>query len=251
LEDWTTKITLEISKYLENFQLKNNSFGLLFLLEVPHPEVILMPLNEKPNFSVEEINYTYSLQFQREFIEEDDVEYALDVLNLFKLSEKQRLNLDEKTSNNLTEIINFLRNELQSSNANYQIIKSLLKVLLLHLIRFQKASLLPQDHLQNKIYQFLQLLELNFKTEISAKFYAQKLDLSSKRLNQILKEKLGQTATQLVRQRQITEIKRELQKKNKSIKELAFDYQFNSVSAFSRFFKRHTKFSPKQFKMWQ
>jgi len=235
LEDWTTKITLEISKYLENFQLKNNSFGLLFLLEVPHPEVILMPLNEKPNFSVEEINYTYSLQFQREFIEEDDVEYALDVLNLFKLSEKQRLNLDEKTS----------------SNANYQIIKSLLKVLLLHLIRFQKASLLPQDHLQNKIYQFLQLLELNFKTEISAKFYAQKLDLSSKRLNQILKEKLGQTATQLVRQRQITEIKRELQKKNKSIKELAFDYQFNSVSAFSRFFKRHTKFSPKQFKMWQ
>ena len=52
---------------------------------------------------------------------------------------------------------------------------------------------------EKRIYQFLLLLENHYTTGRSVKFYADKLSLSPKRLNQILKQKLGKPLTNFAR----------------------------------------------------
>lgn len=230
--------------------MKLNTFGLLFYEKDAYFHVDLLPLNEKLHYDFSNSVYNYVLFFERVLIEEDDIEYALDVLNLFKLTKDRYLRFTENVAKDVQEVLRFLENEFNNPKANYQIIKSLLKVLLLHLIRFQKTQLIFQDLKQNRVYQFLNLMEIHYKSETKATFYADKLGIGEKRLNQILKEKLQHTAIQIIKQRQITEIKRELQKKDKSIKEIAYDYNFSSVSAFSRFFKQNVNVSPKDFNLW-
>ncbi|UMB55543.1 AraC family transcriptional regulator [Lutibacter sp. A64] len=51
-----------------------------------------------------------------------------------------------------------------------------------------------------------------------------------------------------MQQRQITEAKRRLIRGENSTKELAFQFGFNSISSFSRFFKKAVGVSPSVFK---
>ena len=91
-------------------------------------------------------------------------------------------------------------------------------------------------------------METHFLNEPNSLFYAEKLGISEKRLNQILKAKLKLTARQVIQQRQITEAKRELVKSEITTKELAYMLGFNSISSFSRFFRKNTGASPSEFK---
>jgi len=95
---------------------------------------------------------------------------------------------------------------------------------------------------------FLELMEIHFLEKTNTSFYADKIGISSKRLNQILKEKLNLRAKQIIQQRQITEAKRRLVRSEITIKELAFILGFDSMSSFSRFFKKHIGVSPSVFR---
>jgi AraC-like DNA-binding protein len=182
----------------------------------------------------------------RDFIDEDDVEYAMDIMSLFNKSPQFVID-EEQQVEQVGALINFLKKEYYSE-ASYIILKTLLKVLLLHLIRFQKHGFLKQDVYQKKVFQFLELMESSFLQETKTDFYARELGISSKRLNQILKEKLQLTAKQIIQQRQITEAKRKLLKGEITSKELAFELGFDSISSFSRFFKKHVGYSPFSFR---
>ncbi|SIQ58810.1 AraC family transcriptional regulator [Maribacter ulvicola] len=150
--------------------------------------------------------------------------------------------------NQTIKIIELLKDEYYSDTVSYIMLKTLLKVLLLHLIRFQNDELLPQDIHQKRVFQFLELMEVNFLTETNADYYANELGISTKRLNQVLQDKLSLTAKQVIQQRQITEAKRKLIKSEVTTKELAFELGFESISSFSRFFKKNVGVSPTQFK---
>ena len=127
-------------------------------------------------------------------------------------------------------------------------LKTLLKVLLLHLIRYQNDGFLEQDLNQKRVFQFLELMETHFLNETNPKFYAHEIGIGLKRLNQILKEKLNLTAKQVIQQRQITEAKRKLVRSEVSTKELAFELGFGSLSSFSRFFKKKVGVNPSVYK---
>ena len=158
---------------------------------------------------------------------------------------------DVKKVEQVKKLIELLKEEYYSDTVSYIMLKTLLKVLLLHLIRFQNNELLPQDIQQKRVFQFLELMEINFLNETSAEFYANKLGISTKRLNQVLQEKLSLTAKQVIQQRQITEAKRKLIKSEITTKELAFELGFESISSFSRFFKKNVGVSPTVFKSQQ
>ncbi|WP_261975535.1 AraC family transcriptional regulator [Olleya sp. ITB9] len=123
-----------------------------------------------------------------------------------------------------------------------------MKVLILHLIRYQNNQFLDQELNQKRVFQFLELMETEFLNQTKALFYANKIGISTKRLNQILKEKLNLTAKQIIQQRQVTEAKRRLIKSEITTKELAYLLDFDSVSSFSRFFKKNVGVSPTIFK---
>lgn len=247
VKNWKNKISLVTGECFDSKEHLKNTFRLFFSFNTHEAKVLFIPLNEsfkRRSFDKQE---SLLLSFQRELIEEDDVEFALDILNLFNLSKNNELSLSTSQQEEIKSILDFFRVEYAKEIASYLIIKSLLKIVLLSLIRIKEKEFLPKEINQTRVYQFLNLMEQYFKQEVDTIFYAKKIKISDKRLNQILKEKLGFTAKQLIAQRQITEIKRDLLKRESTIKQIAFEYNFNSVSAFSRFFKRYEGVSPALF----
>jgi AraC-like DNA-binding protein len=137
--------------------------------------------------------------------------------------------------------------EYQKSPDELIILKALLKVFLLKLIKVKEQEFTGHDIHQKRVYEFLMLLEGNYLQVRNIDFYAGKLDISSKRLNQILKEKLGKTGTQIIHDRIILEAKRLIIHSEHTIKEIAYELGFSDRPYFSRFFKKQTGQTAEEF----
>jgi AraC family transcriptional activator of pobA len=92
------------------------------------------------------------------------------------------------------------------------------------------------------------LIEENFRRERLLAFYADKLAMTSDRLNDQVKRATGVTAGHLIRQRVLTEAKRQLVFTNQAIHEIAYDLAFSDPSHFARFFRKQTGMTPQQFR---
>jgi AraC family transcriptional activator of pobA len=92
------------------------------------------------------------------------------------------------------------------------------------------------------------LLEENFRKERLLEFYADKLAMTPDRLNDIVKRATGVTAGHLIRQRVLTEAKRQLVFTSLAIHEIAYDLSFSDPSHFARFFRKQTGTTPQAFR---
>ncbi|TXF87809.1 AraC family transcriptional regulator [Neolewinella aurantiaca] len=247
-EELQNKVKI-VEEFTSNDQLlSDNSMGIYFM---PHPDATLSihfkPLNEIFSEKVLTHQGGKLLNFERDLIDEDDIEYALDVLSIFNKYPLFVLSEPDKVRK-IRQLLALVEEEYHNASGSYIMLKTLLKVLLLQMIRYQNDDFLVQDLNQKRVFQFLELMEINFLQETAPLFYANSIGISTKRLNQILKEKLNMTAKQIIQQRQITEAKRQLIRSEISTKELAFELGFDSISSFSRFFKNNTGLSPTAFK---
>ena len=246
---WNNKINIIQKLESNSTLLSNNSMGIYFEPRANNSLAIhFKPLNEEFKNEVFQAKEGVLVNFERDLIDEDDIEYALDVMSLFN-KYPQFILTNENEVKQIQNVLILLKKEFFSDSASYIMLKTLLKVLLLHLIRYQNNGFLEQDLNQKRVFQFLELMEINFLTETNTDFYANKIGISMKRLNQILKEKLNLTAKQIIGQRQITEAKRRLVKSEITTKELAFVLGFDSISSFSRFFKKNVGVSPSAYRM--
>ena len=87
---------------------------------------------------------------------------------------------------------------------------------------------------------FTQLVSEYVRTEHDVSFYASRLCLSPHRLSVAVKEKTGNTAKAWIDKTLTIEIQIELRHSDKSLKQLADEFRFSSLSAFCKFFKRNT-----------
>jgi AraC family transcriptional regulator, transcriptional activator of pobA len=92
------------------------------------------------------------------------------------------------------------------------------------------------------------LVEEHFRTQRQIGFYAGKLAMTSDRLNDHVKRATGVTAGHLIRQRVLTEAKRQLVFTTQPIHEIAFDLAFSDPSHFTRFFRKQTGTTPQAFR---
>ena len=95
--------------------------------------------------------------------------------------------------------------------------------------------------------EFNFLVETHFKKEHSVSFYANKLFKSPKTLSNTF-AKLNTSPLQIIHERIILEAKRLLIYTDKTAKEIAYEIGFDDASHLSRLFKKHTTFSPSNFK---
>jgi AraC family transcriptional activator of pobA len=92
------------------------------------------------------------------------------------------------------------------------------------------------------------LVEEHFRRERLIAFYATALAMSPDRLNDHVKRATGVTAGHLIRQRVLTEAKRQLVFTNQPIQEIAYDLAFSDPSHFARFFRKQTGLTPQAFR---
>jgi len=92
------------------------------------------------------------------------------------------------------------------------------------------------------------LVEEHFRRERLIAFYAQALAMTPDRLNDHVKRATGVTAGHLIRQRVLTEAKRQLVFTNQAVQEIAYDLAFSDPSHFTRFFRKQTGLTPQAFR---
>jgi AraC family transcriptional activator of pobA len=92
------------------------------------------------------------------------------------------------------------------------------------------------------------LVEEHFHKERQLAFYADKLAMTVDRLNDHVKRATGVTAGHLIRQRVLTEAKRQLVFTTQPIHEIAYDLAFSDPSHFARFFRKQTGTTPHEFR---
>ncbi len=114
---------------------------------------------------------------------------------------------------------------------------------------YAKVYGITQQTLQNPtVLAFLKLLEKNIKEQKSVEEFANDLKISRVQLNSLCQKYFFKTATQIIRERTITEIKKVLKYDVKSFSEIAYEFNFSAPSHFSRFVKQMTGKSPQEFK---
>lgn len=98
------------------------------------------------------------------------------------------------------------------------------------------------------VEELRRLIEEHFRSERQIGFYAGKLAMTADRLNDHVKRATGVTAGHLLRQRLLTEAKRQLVFTDLTIGEVAYDLAFADPSHFARFFKKQTGSTPQAFR---
>lgn len=97
--------------------------------------------------------------------------------------------------------------------------------------------------------RFMMLLERDYKISRDVNYYAEKMNISSKYLTNIVNQVTGHTPKTIIDQYVILQLKLHLKRSTQSIKEMAWEFHFADVSFFCRYFKKHTGLTPQQIRL--
>lgn len=206
---------------------------------------------KKWNVNFSKLEFTI-LIFQEEFLNEffADKFFTYKLLYFYQYDHPIRLNLNQEKTQGLCNILQEIKTELVSPNLDSaHIIRSLIYYLLQRLNRDYaiKNNLPFQIDTANHAYTFKKLLEQYIKEKQRIEDYSDLLGISRITLNKAVKKQFNQTATQLLKNRLLTEIKNELLYSNKTISEIAFDIGYSEPNHLMRFFKKQTGFTASEF----
>lgn len=154
--------------------------------------------------------------------------------------------LDNTSKGTCHGIIALLEQEYNGSS-RMDLIKAYLKAFCIVITE----DLISRESLANdkqRIQSLVVLIEEHYISERETGFYAEKLNVSTHHLNDIVRISRGTTVKKMIAQRLLLEAKRELSFGALTVKEVAFKLGFNDASYFSRFFKKQTGYNPEYFK---
>ena len=198
---------------------------------------------------------TYIL-FNEEFIQYNRTNHVpLKEYRLFNNSDfKSLITIVPEKREKLNNITGLIFEELKNSDDYSQdIVLNLLHLFLLESRRiFDQQNQAPKEESETTpdttIIKFKQLIEENFAKEKNVSLYAEMLNMNPSCLNELTKRTTGITAGELIRNRVIDETKKLLYSSSMSGKEIAYELGFDDPAYFSRFFKKYTGITLKEFR---
>lgn len=113
---------------------------------------------------------------------------------------------------------------------------------------FEKAVEPSQRMVNNIAAELRELIGNYYIPEPNTSFYAKKLGVTNRKLNEVALQSFGLTVKQLLQERLLLAIKREIKLGEKTMKEIAFDLGFQDPAYMTRFFKKHTGVPPSWFR---
>ncbi|MCH2032249.1 MAG: helix-turn-helix transcriptional regulator [Tenacibaculum sp.] len=168
-------------------------------------------------------------------------------------SPKIQLNESEfiETQNLLSQI----QNEFYKENDEFAIpiIRSLVQVLILKLFRIKAYShkTINNRNYYSKFIELQELIEENCFEHKKVNYYAHKIGVTSKTLNNITQNIIEKSTKAFIDEIVILQIKRLLVNSQLSLTEIAYESGFDLPTNFFKYFRKHTGQSPKEFKETQ
>lgn len=138
----------------------------------------------------------------------------------------------------------------QKADYSAEMLRSLLDLILTTCAARYRVS----ENLMNKgkgqilVKRFFHFLEENHRKNLTLNEYAQMIGVTANHLTQTIKQLTGKTSSQIIKDKQLLEIKRLLVHTNLSVSEIAAQLNFDDQSYFTKFFKRETGKTPLQFR---
>jgi AraC family transcriptional activator of pobA len=172
---------------------------------------------------------------------------------LRKVSTKNLCQLDADRVKKLLAILTSIFQEFTDQQEGYdEVIKANLGIFFIELVRHRQNRESPSNkdtqYTQERLEEFLALIETHISTQKQVSQYANSLNLSTYQLNAIAKASLGKTCSELINEYIILESKRYLLATSNQITQIAYHLGYDDISYFIRFFKKHTGYSPETFR---
>lgn len=192
----------------------------------------------------------YLIEFNADFYMPPDTA-AMQVLR--KVSHKNYCPVEEERFKNMQSILAGMLQEFNGKQERYlDVIKSTLNIFFIELSRQSRSpSSIAQhndDFMQERLEEFIELVERNMVTNKEVSFYAGQLHITNYQLNAITKATLGRTPSDIINEHIILQAKRNLLATTSQVNQVAYDLGYEDVSYFIRFFKKHTGHSPEAFR---
>lgn len=178
---------------------------------------------------------------------------ALKSLQLFnEMLSSPTLQLSDIDFSEIFGILNRMHDEYFSKNDKYSqgILRSELHILVTKLFRLKSDSngAVYSRRYLSEFIEFQTLVENNAHNTIKVIDYADMMNVSTKTLNNIVKDVVSCSAKEFIDEISLKQIKRLLINTQLSVKEIAFTSGFDEASNFYKYFKHRTNLTPEQFR---
>lgn len=188
----------------------------------------------------EEYLYTNQIKFQ-------DISYTYPYNNSLY---EPIINLNEQNYKPFYSLINCLFQEynLQNNSVKQKILQNLLRTILLK-IRSYPAKEYNDINTDKKdlFIRFQKVLNEKISLTRNAKDYCNFLNVSYQKLNFTCKTLTNKTIKEFIDDLIILKAKRLLSERDMNISQIAYSLGFDEPTNFTKFFKKHTQYSPKEF----
>ena len=208
--------------------------------------ILLLSPHQQQEWHVDEkeLDYTFLIfreDFMRTFLADKFFVYRL--LYYYQTDTPPYLFVASEELADYMHLLGKIKQELLHPVADtYNLIVSVLYYLLLVINRaYAKAYHLPVEVPKTHYaYQYKDLLEKHIRDVQRVQEYADMLHISRITLNNSVITQFGVSASHLLKQRLLEELKNELLFSNRSVSQLADDFHFSDPSHLMRFFKQQT-----------
>jgi AraC family transcriptional regulator, transcriptional activator of pobA len=190
----------------------------------------------------------YLVQFNADFYYPHDK--ATNQL-LRKINTRSFFRFDAGSFKKPLSVLTHIFTEYSNQQEKYQeAIHASLDILLIELVRQngKSGSQAAASYTQEKLDEFLELLDTHLATHKQVSQYAAMLHLTPYQLNAICKKSLGKHCSQVITEHIILESKRYLLATTNQVNQIAWQLGYEDVSYFIRLFKKQTGYSPEQFR---
>lgn len=155
-------------------------------------------------------------------------------------------------------LINTLEVYAKNTNHTHHIdfIYGIIRCLVIELTDIANTKISGNNNTQSRAYttadsyfmKFVILLNQHCRQQHDVAFYADKLNITPKYLNEIVRKQINHTAKDVITKFIVASLKRELLYSGNTVQRIAYDFNFCDQSSLGKFFKKATGMSPVSFR---
>lgn len=245
-------------------QFRTDFYNLIFITEgkciheidffeytIQAGELLIISKNRVHRYSEFDNLEGYLIMFTEGFLCEFLSSHTSEVKDLFKQSYlNPHVKLVDLYASTLTKLLDVIHNMYTNGDGdmNYEVIASAFRTIALLILNSRLGEHTSRQKKNQIFIQFTELVEDHIDKEKTVEGYANMMHVSKKTVNLMTRKAIDMSAKQYIIQQLILKIKLKLCFERKSINEIANELDFTESANMTKFFKKYTKVTPREFR---